>query len=163
MNANEAIKQGMETGQMISMSYVEDLSDEEMMHRPHPECNHIKWQIGHLIASENHMIEGVAPKSMPALPDGFSGRYGKESAASDNPDAFDSKADLLKIYHQQRAGTLAALGKLTEEDLDKAAPEEFQSFAPTVGAAFCLQGNHWLMHAGQWAVIRRQLGRPPLF
>ena len=26
-----------------------------------------------------------------------------------------------------------------------------------------LAGTHWLMHAGQWAVVRRQLGRPPLF
>ncbi len=24
-------------------------------------------------------------------------------------------------------------------------------------------GDHWLMHLGQWSVIRRQLGRKPLF
>jgi hypothetical protein len=32
-----------------------------------------------------------------------------------------------------------------------------------VGALFSVEGSHWLMHAGQWAVIRRQLGRKPLF
>jgi hypothetical protein len=28
---------------------------------------------------------------------------------------------------------------------------------------FSMQGSHWMMHAGQWAVLRRKLGRPPLF
>jgi len=58
---------------------------------------------------------------------------------------------------------LAALEKLSDEDLDKPSPEEMQGYAPTVRAAFDLQGGHWLMHAGQWAVIRRQLSRDPLF
>jgi len=26
-----------------------------------------------------------------------------------------------------------------------------------------LHPQHWLMHAGQWAVVRRKLGKPPLF
>ena len=38
-----------------------------------------------------------------------------------------------------------------------------RSRAPSVGAAFSMQGGHWLMHAGQWAVVRRQLGREPIF
>ena len=34
---------------------------------------------------------------------------------------------------------------------------------PTVASLFSLAGTHWVMHAGQWAIVRRQLGRPPLF
>ena len=109
------------------------------------------------------MIEAVAAGSMPALPEGFAERYTKETAASDDDSAFDSKEDLLHIHQQQRAGTLAALSKLSDEDLDKATPESMQCYAPTVGSVFSLQGSHWLMHAGQWAVVRRQLGKPPLF
>ena len=55
MDAKTAIKTGIDTGNMISTSYLGDLTDEEMMHRPHPDCNHIKWQMGHLIASEHMM------------------------------------------------------------------------------------------------------------
>ena len=36
------------------------------------------------------MQEGVAPGSMPPLPGGFADRYTKETAASDDPAAFDS-------------------------------------------------------------------------
>ena len=48
-------------------------------------------------------------------------------------------------------------------DFDKAAPESMKDYAPTVGDAFLILGSHWLMHAGQWAVLRRKLGKPPLF
>ena len=163
MNSRDAIKLSIDMGDMITKAYLQDLTDEQMMQRPHPDCNHLKWQIGHLIASERGMIEGVVPGSMPPLPDGFKERYGKQTAMSDDPSAFDSKEDLVRAYQEQRAGTLAALAKLSDEELDKPAPEAMRSYAPNVGAAFSMQGSHWIMHAGQWAVLRRQLGKPPLF
>lgn len=163
MDAREALKIPINMGRFITTGYLEDLSDEEMMHRPAEGANHIKWQLGHLIASEHNLVNSVCPDAMPALPDGFAEKYTKETAGVDDAGAFDSKADLLKVYEQQRAGTLAALDKLSDDDLDKASPEWMQQFAPNVAAVFEMQGSHYLMHAGQWAVIRRQLGRPPLF
>ena len=163
MNSREAIKLAIDMGDMVSMAYVQDLSDEQLMRRPHPQCNHLNWQIGHLIASEHAIVEAVVPGSMPALPDGFAQRYGKETAASDDASAFDSKDQLLSVYRAQRAGTLAALSTLSDEQLDKPSPEAIRGYAPNVAAAFSMQGSHWLMHAGQWAVVRRQLGKPPLF
>jgi len=163
MDSRAAIKNSLDTAKFVSMAYLEDLSDEQLMQRPHPQCNHIKWQLGHLIAAENQMINGVAPGAMPALPAGFNARYAKETAASNEPNAFDTKAELLRLFEQQRAAALAALDKQSDSDLDKESPEEMRSYAPTVGAVFNLLGGHWLMHAGQWAVLRRQLGKPPLF
>lgn len=163
MDTRSAIKSAIDMANMISTSYLGDLTDEEMMHRPDPKCNHIKWQIGHLIASEHQMINGCLPGAMPDLPDGFADKYSKESAASDSPDDFHSKEELMGLYEQQRTATLAALEGVSDEDLDKPAPEEMRAYAPTVGSAFLMQDAHWVMHAGQWAVIRRQLGREPLF
>jgi hypothetical protein len=163
MDPRAAIKLSIDSGEMIATSYLNDLTDKEMFHRPHRDCNHINWQVGHLIASEHEMIEAVRPGSMPPLPAGFAQKYANDKAKSDNPAQFCSKSELLTALQQQRAGTLAALDKCSAADLDRQSPESMQSYAPTVGAAFSLQGGHWLMHAGQWAVIRRQLGRPPLF
>lgn len=58
MNAQKAIECGIDMAVMISTGYLEDLSEEELMHRPDPKCNHIKWQLGHLIASDNQIING---------------------------------------------------------------------------------------------------------
>jgi uncharacterized damage-inducible protein DinB len=97
---------------------------------------------------------------MPALPAGFAEKYSKETASSDNASQFCSKTELLKVAAEQRAATLAALANLADADLDK---QTGIPYAPTVGSLFSLQGSHALMHAGQWAVVRRQLGHPPLF
>jgi hypothetical protein len=163
MNAAQAIQLAIDSGKRISMAYLGDLTDGELLHRPHTDCNHIAWQLGHLIASEHQMVEGVAPGSMPDLPEGFVGKHSKETASSDDASAFCSKQEYLELFETIRSATLAALEKLSDEDLDKPSPEEMQGYAPTVGAVFDLQGGHWLMHAGQWAVIRRQLGHDPLF
>ena len=163
MNAREAVKLAMDSGNMIGMAYLDDMTDEEMMQRPHPDRNHIKWQFGHLIASENQIINGVLPGSMPDLPEGFAERYSKETSTSDDASSFGSKEDLVKLYQEQREAALSQLESLSDDDLSAEGPEAMKSYAPTVGAAFDLLGGHWLMHAGQWAVIRRQLGRPPLF
>ncbi len=36
-------------------------------------------------------------------------------------------------------------------------------FAPTVGHLLLMLSNHDLMHAGQFSVLRRKLGKPVLF
>jgi len=163
MNSAAAIRLAIDSGQMVSIAYLEDLTEDELLLRPHPDCNHIAWQVGHLIVSEHRMIEGAVPGSMPELPEGFRETYTKRTAASDDDLFVHGKQELLAVFSRIRKATLAALASLSDEELDRPASEEIRSYAPTVGAAFSLQGTHWLMHAGQWAVIRRQTGRPPLF
>ena len=43
MKPNEAIKLSIDIADMITRGYLEDLTDQEMMHRPAAACNHIKW------------------------------------------------------------------------------------------------------------------------
>ncbi len=163
MDTKAAIKIALDTAHMITTSYLGDLTDAEMMKRPAPRCNHINWQVGHLIAAENNMMGQCLPAAMPALPAGFAEKYSKETATSDDAAAFENKETLMKLYEQQRNATLAALVNIDDADLDKEGPEEIRNYAPTYGAAFLMQEAHWMMHAGQWVVVRRQLGRDPLF
>lgn len=160
MNSQEAIKVSIDTANFISMGYLGDLSDQDLRHRPCVGCNHINWQLGHLIAAENDMINKISPGTMPVLPEGFAAKYTSETSGNDDPKTLATKDELLKLAAEQRAGTLAALAKVSDTDLDKPTGVDY---APTVGAIFSLQGCHWLMHAGQWAVIRRQLGHKPMF
>lgn len=160
MNAHQAIQLSIEMGSFVAMGYVADLTDEELLHRPGNGCNHINWQLGHLICSEHELVDQLKPGCMPPLPGGFVDKYNSNTAGVDNPQQLCSKAELLETYQSQRAGTLALFDTLSDADFDRSTGIEY---APTVGAVFALQGNHWLMHAGQWAVVRRQLGRQPLY
>jgi hypothetical protein len=160
MNAHDAIMFSIETASNISMGYIGDLTDADLLRRPAPGCNHINWQLGHLIVAENHLIAKELPGSVPALPKGFAEKYTSETSKSDDPKAFCSKEELLGIHKQQREATLAALAKTSATELDR----KCEGWAPNLGAVFAgAAGEHWLMHVGQWAVVRRQLGKPPLF
>lgn len=163
MNAREAIKLSMNLPTTIVQMYLGDLNDGDLFVRPTAGANHIAWQLGHLIAAEHVLIDAVCPGIMPPLPAGFAEKHSKETATNDNPADFLTKAEYLALAAEQRAGTLKALDSISDDDLDKPGAEKFKHLCPTVAAAFMLQPSHWTMHAGQWAVIRRQLGRPPLF
>ena len=163
MDSRQALQAGIASSEMISGNYLSDLTDQEWLMRAVPGINHIAWQLGHLIVGEHDMMEMVRPNSMPALPPGFREKHARGTESSDDPQAFCTKAEYLAAMKQQRAGTLAVLETMSDADLDQPAPESLRSFVQTVGHMFSLQGSHWLMHAGQWAVLRRKLGRPPLF
>ena len=163
MNFKDSIRSSLRVSDFLVQGYLADITPDEMLVRPVPEANHIAWQLGHLIKSEHQLMEGAYPGKMPPLPAGFAEKYTKETSTIDAPQAFHKKAEFLKLYSEQRAGTKTLLDKVTDSDLDKPGPEAFRAYCPTIAALFALQGSHWLMHAGQWAVIRRKLGRPPLF
>jgi len=140
--AQNIIKASLDSADFCINGYLADLSDADLMVRPAPGANHLAWQLGHLIVSEHDLIEMVCPGSMPPLPDGFAPRYDKETAGSDDPNKFDKKETFLKLMKQQRAGTVAALEKVTDNDLDRQSPEPIRDYAPTVGATFNLIGAH---------------------
>lgn len=163
MNAHDAFRRALTGADMITMSYLNDLTDAELIVRPVPGANHIAWQLGHLIGAENGMIGDTCAGSMPALPAGFKEKHTSDTAGSDDRQAFLSKDEYLRLYREQRQATLKALDGLSEADFDRPAPERLRSFIDTVGGVFGMQATHWLMHAGQWAVVRRKLGRKPQF
>lgn len=155
MNAQTAIGNVLATGEMVGMAYIGDLSDAELMQRPHRKCNHINWQIGHLIVSENQLVGKIA--TMPSLPSGFAEKYSKEKAISDDPSQFVKKDELLSAYRDQRNATLGVLSGMNADEL---ARETGIEYAPTRGALISLMGEHWLMHSGQWVIVRRENGKP---
>eukprot|EP00475_Leptophrys_vorax_P033097 TRINITY_DN51799_c1_g1_i3.p1 TRINITY_DN51799_c1_g1~~TRINITY_DN51799_c1_g1_i3.p1 ORF type:complete len:164 (-),score=13.06 TRINITY_DN51799_c1_g1_i3:364-855(-) len=160
MNAKDAINGSMEMGYMVLKKYVADLDDADLMHRPAAGCNHLAWQLGHLISSEAGLLNQVCPGSAPELPAGFAEAHKKDKAESNDPSKFGTKQQYLELLDKVRDATKAALAKLSDADLDKPGPEEMRSFCPTVGSFFTLIATHPLMHAGQFVPVRRALGKP---
>ncbi|MEW4526600.1 MAG: DinB family protein [Maioricimonas sp. JB045] len=160
MNFADAIRSTSNLSSMVVKAYISDLDDADLMRRPGEGCNHLAWQLGHLISSECQLLEMVAPGKSAPLPDGFAEAHSKDACGNDDPAAFLKKAEYVDLFDTVRAATLSALDALSEEDLGKPGPEAFRSFCPTVGELFALIASHPMMHAGQFAVVRRQLGKP---
>src|SRR3954454_16610354 len=100
MNAKDAIKIAIDMGRSISIGYLKDLTDKELLHRPAKGANHINWQLGHLIESENQMGNMAVAGSMPPLPAGFAEKYSKDTAISDDGSKFLKKDELLRLFEQ---------------------------------------------------------------
>jgi uncharacterized damage-inducible protein DinB len=99
---------------------------------------------------------------MPELPEGHQEAFSKETAK----EAFAhrlSKAEYLQLLDQQREGTLKAIDRIGDAGLDKPAPEGYRRMFPTVADVLLLVVNHEVMHAGQFTVVRRKLGKPHAF
>ena len=96
------------------------------------------------------------------MPAGFADAHAKEACSNDDPAAFLGKGKYVELFDQVRAASLAALDTYAPSDLDNPAPEDFREFCPTMGDMFTLIATHPMMHAGQFVIVRRQLGKPIL-
>ncbi len=160
MNAKDAISGTANLSRMVLKAYIGDLTDKELMQRPGAGCNHIAWQLGHLIASESNLLNMITPGTGPELPAGFAEKHTKETIGIDDPSKFCTKQEYLDLFDKCHAATLAALAKYPEADLDSPAPENIRSLVPTMGGMFTLIATHTMMHAGQFVPVRRALGKP---
>lgn len=162
MDSKEWIRYSLSSADFVVDAYLQDITPAEMFVRPVPGINHLAWQLGHLIGSERYLADRAAPGKVPALPAGFAEKHNKETAAIDDPAAFLTKEEYLKLRKEVRANTLALVDQLTLEELRQPV-EKVPPMMKTAEQTLHFIGPHWVMHAGQWVVIRRKLGRAPLF
>jgi hypothetical protein len=163
MDFKDSIRSALNVADFMVQGYLADITPTEMVMRPAPEANHIAWQIGHLITSERHLVEAAVPGSMPELPAGFTDRHRREGQVSDNAADYLSKDEYLQLAKTIRAATLQALDQCNESDFDKPVTARVPPFVKRAGDCFATIGPHWTLHAGQWVVVRRMLGRPRMF
>lgn len=162
MTPQEVLVQTYKMSSMVLSTYLSDLSDQDLLHRPGVGCNHLNWQVGHLIASEVALLEMVAPGAAITLPGGFAEKYTKETAASDAPAFFATKEELDRLRHANEEAAVKAIVSVTDEQLSQPGPAHMQPMFPTVGSILILVATHSLMHCGQWVPVRRALGKPVL-
>jgi len=163
MTPIEVMVGSMAQSQKMLKDHIADFSEADMLTRPTPAANHAAWQLGHLILAEAGMVNACTPGAVPAPPAGFAEKFTKETAKSDDPKAFASKAELLAAFDKGRTASIAWAKSLTPADLEKLGPEKMREFIPTVGHLLSLLPVHDAMHMGQVQVIRRKLGRPVMF
>lgn len=163
MTGVDAVRAALQSTHYLVSWFLSDLSDADLLVRPTEGANHIAWQMGHLIVSEGGIVREQLPDAVyPALPAGFAAQHGKETQMVDPPRGFSTRAAYTELFDQVRQATLAVLAPLSDADLDRPSVGRMASFAPRLGDLFILVANHALMHAGQFSVVRRKLGRPVL-
>ncbi len=116
-----------------------------------------------MIASECRLGQQLPGAKYPELPAGFAEQHTKDMSKIDPPKGFGTKAQYLELFAKVREATLANLDRLSDADLDKPTTGNMAKMAPNLGALLLLTSDHVLMHAGQFTVVRRKLGKPLVF
>ena len=160
MSPKEPISTLAKMTDFVVNAYLQDLTDADFLTRTVPGANHIAWQMGHLITAERDLLKGIPDTTPLELPAAFAEKHTKEKAAVNDANAFATKAEYLSLYQKSRANFLKCLESFPVENLSKATEGPLASIAPTLSAMFILIANHPMMHAGQFAVLRRKLGKP---
>lgn len=143
--------------------HLADLSDADLLVRPVPAANHAAWQIAHLVDFIGLVVRSVSPGLSVPQSAAFSKAAARESAKSDDPELFVSKADLIAQLRAVTEALVATMSRLRDADLEQPTPPEFHGLAPTLGELILTVPLHASMHLGQLQVIRRKLGKPNLF
>ena len=162
MTGCQVIIKAMQTTQQTLLNYISDFSDADLLVRPTPAANHAAWQIGNVIVGDSFLLQSMIPDAyFPPLPEGFADLHGSSGASKDN--GFPGKATYIKLFTETRQAAINAVLKLTDADLDKPTPENMKWAGETLAEVLMFLPIHTMMHAGQFSVIRRYLGKPVLF
>ena len=163
MNFKDAVRTQFTVADFMVDKYLADLTQSELLTRPAPDANHIAWQLGHLISAETRLIEAAAPGSMPACPTVFTKGIPKIRPRAITRPIFSlrkSTSSLPNPCGQRRSKRLDAQ---SESDLDRPVTGRLPPWIKCAGDCFVTAAGHWVLHAGQWVVLRRKLGRERQF
>jgi DinB superfamily len=143
--------------------HLADFSEADMMVRPVPGANHAAWQMAHLAGYVVSTAKAIAPEANLSVPENLLQYRGTETSSSDDPAIFPTKARVLEIVELALNAQIGAVGKMSDEDLDKPTPEEFKRYGMNLAMMVLMGPLHTTMHMGQIQVIRRKLGKPVMF
>ena len=155
------VRSSIELPERIVDAYLRDLDSRELLIRPHPSANHIAWQLGHLLVSEAKHFRAVREDSISPIPFEFLQRHAKERAKEDED--FLSKEVYVERMLLHRKEMREVLSTFSDDELSSPSPDSVKYLGPTVACVFTGNAGHWMMHVGQWAVVRRLLQKPIAF
>ena len=152
MNIKDLYRHQFEMGQYHLREMVKEMSHEELVRPPVPGGNYPLWSLGHIAFSE---ASGLYPhlRREPNPLESWEALFGQGGTPVAGGQGCPGKERVCQDL-------LAFLEAQTEEDLDK--PTEVDHpWYNTAGKMLGSLALHQAFHAGQIALARKALGKPP--
>jgi hypothetical protein len=161
----EAAIDRLRRSRLFTKQFLLDLTPDDWFWPPPEYATHIAWQVSHLAVAQYSLclrrIRGRTTEDEQLISERFIETFKLGSkpqiGTSDNPPLDEIKRVFEAVYDQ----ALAELPQVDNAELDSPADPPSSAFKTKLGAIeFCSQ--HELVHAGQIAMLRRLMGKPPL-
>jgi len=160
----DVLRFGLERAGGFVKMMAQDLTGEQMLHRPCPDANCAAWILGHLTLSNHGGLKSLGKEDdAPALPmpaDEFQRRFQRAEGAPE-AEEFGDTAQLLDAFDQSLTAYIKAVDEADDDVLDRDFGSDKAPFSsPREMAAFFT--IHMASHGGHLSTIRRSLGKPPI-
>lgn len=146
----------------ITVRLLEDIPEDKLCYQPVAGGNHALWIVGHLAASDNYYLSGLAGRRT-GFPAQWRELFGMGSLPQPDPSHYPTLAEVQAQLSQLREELAAYFGSLSNEQLAQPLPGEFATFAPDFGTLASTIAWHEGLHTGQLTIIRKALGLKPAF
>jgi hypothetical protein len=163
MKAVEFIRTGLEQSTGATLRAIDDMKDKPLTFPTPKGGNHPLWVMGHLAWTEGAIRELMLGTPNPY--EKWKPIFGFGSEPSADASKYPSLEEAKKAFIELRAQTTALLGKLKDEDLDRASekcPPEFKGFVGTYALCLLALMSNQMTHYGQVCDARRAAGRKPM-
>jgi hypothetical protein len=125
---------------------------------------HVAWQAGHLAFGQFRLalerVRGPRPDDADVLPPAYFSLFGRDSFPDADASKYPTPGEIRAVMDRVHDRVLTDLALLPEADLD-APPLTPHRLAATKREVLVWCSHHEMIHAGQLALLRRQLGLAP--
>jgi uncharacterized damage-inducible protein DinB len=158
MTLTDTVAKTLELNDMLAHMALKDLSDEDLLKQPKPDCNPIGWLLLHQTRTEDNILSRFSGKPSVWEQDKWFERIqapgGQEDGNAGNSieqvRAFRAtKSDLLAYAQAVRKNTLAVLPTITPDTLDRAVEDPPAPFIKTENDFLALLLTDYSHHSGQ--------------
>ncbi len=146
----------------VTTKLARDIAQDQMTHRPMPNCNHTAWLLGHLAYADNGFYTKLSGND-PVIPENFEALFGMGTTPSDDACLYPSKAELLEVLERSHAALTDWFKSLPEEKLAEPLPEGMEMFGANHATLAATMAWHEGVHNGQLIEVRRSLGLSRVF
>jgi hypothetical protein len=124
------------------------------------------WQAGHLAMAAYRMLlvrtRGERPTDAEFYPPEYMTLFGIKSVPQSDPSKYPPPSEIMAVFTRVHEQGLRECASLTEADLDAEVTLPHPLFHTKLGSLLTC-ARHEMMHAGQIGMLRRLLGKPPLW
>ncbi len=149
----------------FTQSFLKDLTAAEWYWSPAELTTHVAWQVGHLaVAQYNLCLRRIRDRTTAdeaLIPDGYLDAFKLGSQPAADRAKVPPLDEINRVFEAVYQQALAELAGHSDAEFDQPVEQPHPVFKTKLGAIeWCSQ--HELVHAGQIALLRRLMGKPPL-
>ena len=155
----------IERARRYTQQFLDGLMPEEWFWHPAEFTTHVAWQVGHLAVAQYNLclrrIRGRTEADEKFMPESFFDRFKLGSTPAAGAENNPPLEEIQRVFAAVHRQSLAELAERTDAELDVPADPPHPAFQTKLGAVEYTP-LHEMVHAGQIALLRRLMGKPPL-